>query len=560
MDIWRDEVFEAIRPRHILIYLEMANNHRNGIMAALARTLRQAGHHVTIACENRIAFCFMDGGEIFVEDNAQRIEKAFCRDLADDLVCTDVYCGTSPKDLARADLRRQAVVGQLLDELKPDFILLWSGNFHYQRGTRAAVIASGLKERLLFAEVGWFSQREYIYVDRCGVNAFSSMPGMSYPPLFSHQLVRLDQWRDRYRMQKLGVTPPSVVARRVFLPLQIDTDTSIALSSPFKTMAAFITFLEQWIPPDYEVIVKLHPKATYAYVPVSSRANFRIVAGGSLEQWLASSEIVIGINSTVLLEAAVLGKRVVAFGAGLFSGSGAVLEANERSDAITLLHQPMALTARDSFLYHLIFERQISLEELDRGNFAHLLARHPFNEILPVGDSRKDVLALNAKEGKSMIKVGKSKVARTACLDVEKGGSIQIGDDCEIRHQAVLEVSGRYNGIIEIGNHSVIGVGNWLQGSGRIEIGNDVIIGPYVAIVSTNHSYQDVGTPIAQQPLQTGEVVVEDDVWIGAHCTIAMNVRIGAHSIIGANSFVNKDVPPYSIVAGAPAKVIKSRK
>lgn len=159
-----------------------------------------------------------------------------------------------------------------------------------------------------------------------------------------------------------------------------------------------------------------------------------------------------------------------------------------------------------------------------------------------------------------MIKIGKSKIARTASLDVEKGGQIMVGDDCEVRHHAVLEVSGRYNGSIEIGNHSVIGVGNWLQGSGRIKIGNDVIIGPYVAIVSTNHSYEDVSKPVAQQPLQTGEVIIEDDVWIGAHCTIAQNVRIGAHSIIGANSFVNKDIPPYSIAVGSPAKVVKSRK
>lgn len=113
---------------------------------------------------------------------------------------------------------------------------------------------------------------------------------------------------------------------------------------------------------------------------------------------------------------------------------------------------------------------------------------------------------------------------------------------------------------MEIGNNCVIGIGNWVQGSGKVQIGNNVIIGPYVAIVSTNHSYQDVETPIARQPLQTGEVVIEDDVWIGAHCTITQNVRIGAHSIIGANSFVNKDVPPYSIVGGAPAKVLKSRK
>lgn len=159
-----------------------------------------------------------------------------------------------------------------------------------------------------------------------------------------------------------------------------------------------------------------------------------------------------------------------------------------------------------------------------------------------------------------MIKVGNSRVAKTALLDVEKGGEIVIGDDSQVRHGAVLEVSGRYNGSIRIGNHSVIGVGSWLQGSGKIDIGNDVIIGPYATIVSTNHQYEDTSVPIAQQPLTTGEITIEDGVWMGAHVTVALNVKIGAHSIIGANSFVNKDIPPYSIAVGSPARIVRNRK
>jgi acetyltransferase-like isoleucine patch superfamily enzyme len=529
-------------------------------MAALAKTLIKAGCKVTIACEPRIAYFFQEGGDIYIEDNTQRIKKIFSGCLGNILMQIDVYCGSSHADLTKAEIQRKLAVVQLLEMLQPDHVLIWSGNFHYQRGTRDALDVSGYSNRTLYAEVAWFPQKEFIYIDRQGVNAFSSLSYQNYPTLLPQQKVRLDLWRDRYKVQKLGLAPHPQIEKRIFVPLQIDTDTSIKISSPFITMAEFVKFLEFWIPDDYEVIFKLHPKATYAYVPTSRRSNFRFVASGTLEQWLVTSDTVIGINSTVLLDAAILGKRVVAFGGGIFSGTGALIEATVDSKATEILKLNVNYSTRDSFLYHLIFERQISMEELSNENIEHLLVRHPFNQILPIGASGKDVLALNAKEGKSMIRVGKSKVARTACLDVEKGGSISIGDDCEIRHHAVLEVSGRYNGTIEIGNHSVIGVGNWLQGSGSIKIGNDVIIGPYVAIVSTNHSYEDVGTPVAQQPLKTGEVVIEDDVWIGAHCTIALNVRIGAHSIIGAHSFVNKDVPPFSVVVGSPAKVIKSRK
>ena len=452
------------------------------------------------------------------------------------------------------------MVGELLDELHPDYVILWNGNFHYQEGTLEALRKHKLLDRTLFTEVAWFPQTKFLYFDQKGVNAFSSLPGLPYPVLSQNQSMRLNSWCERFRLQRLGEQKNNVNQKKIFVPLQVDTDTSIVKSSPFKSMDVFIKFLEQWVPEEYEVIIKLHPKATYSYLPSSRREKFRIVAGGAIEQYLNEADTIVGINSTVLLEAAALGKRVLAFGSGLFSGTNALIEISPESNAQDVLQQSMDKVALESLLYHLIFDRQISLEALDHNDYVHLMSRTPFRNLTEANSNKLNLLPLNALEGKSMIKIGKSKVAKTACLDVERGGQITVGDECEIRHYAVLEVTGRYSGTIEIGNHCVIGIGNWLQGSGRIEIWNNVIIGPYVAIVSTNHCFEDIDTPVAKQPLQTGEVVIEDDVWIGAHCTIAQNVRIGAHSIVGANSFVNKDVPPYSIVAGAPAKIIRSRK
>ena len=489
------------------------------------------------------------------------LDLAFGHDLRGNLRRLDVFVEGTPDGLLKAELRRSRLVGEMLVELRPDHVILWSGNFHYQEGTLAALRDCQLINRTFFAEVAWFPQKDFLYFDPKGVNAFSTLPGEPYPLLQQQQSTRLETWRQRYRMQRLGGLLNGPSPRSVFVPLQVDTDTSILKSSPFKSMEEFIKFLERWIPDECEVTIKLHPKATYPYLPTSRRHRFRVVASGAIEQYIADADTVIGVNSTVLLEAAALGKRVVAFGAGLFSGTNALIEALPDSDAEHVLREPMNEIALNSFLYHLVFERQVSLDALVRHDYIHLASRVPFRDLFELNlNGSQQRFALDSQEGKVMIKIGKSKVAKTACLDVEREGQIIIGDDCEIRHHAVLEVSGRYNGTIEIGNHCVIGIGNWLQGSGRIKIGNDVIIGPYVAIVSTNHSHKDIETPIARQPLQTGEIVIEDDVWIGAHCTIAQNVRIGAHSIIGANSFVNKDVPPYSIVAGAPAKFIKSRK
>ncbi len=549
------------RALHFLIYLELANTHRNTLMLALARTLNSGGHKVSVACEPVIALRLSHNHPVEVHNNSHRIEASFCLERSLDIHICDTFCGESTNDLSRAnDLRRQLLI-KLLSTLEPDYVVIWNGNFEYQQGTIAALREATFENRVLHAEVAWFPQSEFLYLDLKGVNAFSSIPAEDLPPLLPHQKVQLSAWQDRYRVHRFGDNPPPVVPRRIFVPMQVDTDTSISRSSSFKSMKEFIRFLEDWIPQDYEVLLKLHPKATYNYVPSSNRPNFRIIVSGSIDEMIATAEAVVGINSTVLIESAALGKRVISFGDSLFSGTGAILQAARESDARAILSKSVSVEALESFLYYLVYERQISIRQLEQRNFSHLASRAPFNS-MPHFERRRHESATfvrNSQEGKSMIRIGKSKVARTACLDVEKGGQIIIGDDCEIRHHAVLEVSGRYSGSIEIGNHCVIGIGNWMQGSGRIKVGNDVIIGPYVAIVSTNHSYEDMSLPVAQQPLQTGEVVIEDDVWIGAHCTIAQNVRIGAHSIIGANSFVNKDVPPYSIVAGAPARIIRAR-
>lgn len=553
----------ATRTKRIkfLVYLEVANNHRNTIVAALARTILSSGHDIRIACERRVAYQLENSSPVQLELD-ESIDLHYSGDLEKIVEKIDILSFNNDSISEAACKRRSNAIVSLVEGYQPDRVILWNGNFAYQKATNLTLEALGYKDRILFLEVAWFSQREFIYFDTKGVNLYSSICGRTPEPLTSLQSMRLEQWYERQRSSRVRMEDelrrPGPL--RIFVPLQVDTDTSIREGSPFSDMRSFVSFLETWVPPDSEVILKAHPKAHYPYLLGSKQRNFHFRASGSIDELMNDADVVLGVNSTVLLEAASFGKRVVAFGRGLFTGCQVITEATPDDDSSEIFSRPINRAARASFFYHLVFDRQVSIEQLKRQNAAHLFSRYPFSEfpIAPSWVSR--IFCINAQEGKSMIKVGKSKIARTASLDVEKGGQISIGDDSEVRHHAVLEVSGRYNGSIEIGNHSVVGVGNWLQGSGSIKIGNDVIIGPYVAIVSTNHSYDDTSKPVAQQPLRTGEVVIEDDVWIGAHCTIAQNVRIGAHSIIGANSFVNKDVPPYSVAVGAPAKVIKSRK
>ena len=116
------------------------------------------------------------------------------------------------------------------------------------------------------------------------------------------------------------------------------------------------------------------------------------------------------------------------------------------------------------------------------------------------------------------------------------------------------------SGWIEIGNHSTVNEFCALHGAGGIRIGNGVRIGCHTVIHSVQHHFERLDVPIWKQGTHAKPIVIEDDVWIGVNCTILAGVTIGAHSVVGANSLVTKDIPPYSVAYGAPAKVLRSRR
>lgn len=112
---------------------------------------------------------------------------------------------------------------------------------------------------------------------------------------------------------------------------------------------------------------------------------------------------------------------------------------------------------------------------------------------------------------------------------------------------------------IVIGNKSGIGVNAFIRGP--LKIGNDVMMGPDVMILTRNHRFDQVDIPMNQQKgAIIKPVLISNDVWIGARSIILPGVIIGTGAIIAAGSVVTKEVPDYAIVGGNPAKIIKFRK
>ena len=122
-----------------------------------------------------------------------------------------------------------------------------------------------------------------------------------------------------------------------------------------------------------------------------------------------------------------------------------------------------------------------------------------------------------------------------------------------------IEKNAIFSSSTELGNNSGIGCNSRL--SGKVIIGDDVMMGPNVCIFTRNHEFYDCNTPMCMQGFsQQKPVTISDDVWIGANVIILPGVTVGKGAILGAGSVVTKSVPDYAIVGGNPAKVIKCRK
>ena len=110
-------------------------------------------------------------------------------------------------------------------------------------------------------------------------------------------------------------------------------------------------------------------------------------------------------------------------------------------------------------------------------------------------------------------------------------------------------------GDVMIGDHTRIGLHNTIIGP--VTIGSHVNLAQGITITALNHNFEDSEKRIDEQGVSTSTVIIEDDIWIGANAVVLPGVTIGHHSVVAAGAVVTKDVPPHSLVAGVPAKVIK---
>ena len=146
-----------------------------------------------------------------------------------------------------------------------------------------------------------------------------------------------------------------------------------------------------------------------------------------------------------------------------------------------------------------------------------------------------------------------SVIHRSARMDTPPYRKFSIGDYSVIESFACVNNA---VGDVMIGDHTRIGLHNTIIGP--VEIGSHVNLAQGITVTALNHNFDDTQKRIDEQGVSTIPVTIEDDVWIGANAVILPGVTIGNHYVVAAGAVVTKDVPPHSLVAGVPAKVIKN--
>ena len=136
--------------------------------------------------------------------------------------------------------------------------------------------------------------------------------------------------------------------------------------------------------------------------------------------------------------------------------------------------------------------------------------------------------------------------ASIACESLVIGDRTYVAKGCVLRDRIAMGADCTLNPYVTI--------------AGQVTIGDGVRIASYAALYGFNHVFDDLEIPIWWQGLTEEGIVVEDDVWVGTHVVICDGVTVGAHSVLAAGSVVTKDVPPYSVVGGVPARVLYDRR
>jgi acetyltransferase-like isoleucine patch superfamily enzyme len=140
---------------------------------------------------------------------------------------------------------------------------------------------------------------------------------------------------------------------------------------------------------------------------------------------------------------------------------------------------------------------------------------------------------------------------------------ISIGEGTSLMHGTIFHVF-NFRDLphagITVGKNCFFGEYTCIRGQGGVRIGDGVYTGTQVQIAAVNHVYSDPDKFIKDQGITAEGITIEDDVWLGSNVVVVDGVTIGKGCVVGAGSVVTKNLPPYSVAVGVPARAVKDRR
>ncbi len=141
-------------------------------------------------------------------------------------------------------------------------------------------------------------------------------------------------------------------------------------------------------------------------------------------------------------------------------------------------------------------------------------------------------------------------------LEAMREGRLQIGPHVLLEPNVWITMPG--DARVMIGEGTFLNMGAMIAAEQLVEIGDHCMLANGCFVSDSSHRYDDPNRPITWQGFESkGPTRIGDNCWLGAHVVVTSGVSIGERCVIGANSVVTKDIEPYSIVAGAPAKLLR---
>lgn len=265
------------------------------------------------------------------------------------------------------DHRQMDVV---MENFNPDYVFCWNGSSAGDLTT--TTIANKYGSKMIYSEQGWFPQKNTLYFDFTGCNGKCSTRNKDYAKLTPGQENMLYKMRakwlseigeeDNYNTLSYEIKPIDL-NKPIFVPLQDERDLNIVQDSYFKTMNDFLGFLSKNYP-EQKFIARPHPK--YPNPDLSNYPNIKLDNPKQpMFKTLSECGLVIGINSTTLLESALMGYSVVSFGESLATGTGLLHDARVDNFPKELNSISIDIDKAKSVLYTLLCAKQMLREQLD---------------------------------------------------------------------------------------------------------------------------------------------------------------------------------------------------